>query len=143
MSPLDLAPYVAGFVLIALFLVVQIRRDQERARTAKAELREKFFPRFLAELKALYERLGEEGIEGYSEIEQSWKKSGWLIEFRKYYGWENEAFDRIRQKIEAYNFDVRKFRETGDAALGGELAKERADISADLAKFIAHVENLT
>ncbi len=143
MSPSDLSPYVAAVVLLGAFLVVQIRRDSKRRAAASAELKEKFFPQFIAALRDVEAKLGEEPIgEGYTQLMNQGWKSSMLRDFHRYYSREDEIFTNIKRKLEAYESDVQKFKQTGDSRLREKLGKENKEIREDLSNFAGRLERL-
>ena len=67
-------------------------------------LQEKFFPPLLDNLKTLDKRLSEENNdgEGYITLLNKGWKSFWILDFRKFYRFEEETLFTFKQELEKY-----------------------------------------
>jgi hypothetical protein len=107
-------------------------------------LKEKFFPHLIDNLKTLDKRLSEETIdgEGYVELFNKGWKSFWILDFRKFYRFEEEALSNFKQELEQYEDDIQKFKNTGDEKLKDKTLKRKSHIQKNIPILIRRLENL-
>lgn len=111
---------------------------------AVAELKANFFPQLIDNLKALDKRLSEEKIggEGYVELIGTGWKSTLILNFHRYYRSEEEAFSNLKQELERYEEDVKKWKKSEDERLKEKTLRRKMRIRKDLTKLIKRLENL-
>ena len=86
-----------SYFLIALLIAYPFIASRKRWRKMKEvstrRLKEKFFPPLLDNLNSLEKRLSEEDVngEGYVTLMNKGWKSFWILDFRKFYRFEEEA----------------------------------------------------
>jgi len=109
-----------------------------------ARLREKFFPHLIDNLKSLDKRLSEddEDDERYVKLLIKGWKSFWILDFRKFYRFEEESFFNFKQELEKYEEDIRKLRNTRDERLKEKTLKRKIRIRKKLPILIKKLENL-
>jgi hypothetical protein len=107
-------------------------------------LNENFFPYLLDNLKSLDKRLSKEGPdgEGYVNLLNKGWKSFWLLDFRKFYKFEEEAFFSFKQELEKYEEDIRKLKNTRDKRLKLKTLKRKIRIRKNLTILITKLEDL-
>ena len=143
MEPIDIA-YIILVILVTSSLLVSQRRWRKMKEAAVAELKENFFPQLIDNLKALDKRLSEEEIggEGYVELLGTGWKSTLILNFHRYYRSEEEAFSNLKQELERYEEDVKKWKKSEDERLKEKTLRRKMRIRKDLTKLIKRLENL-
>ena len=137
-----------SYFLIALLIAVPFIASRKRWRTMKeatnARLKEKFFPYLIDNLKSLNMRLSEEDVdgEGFVKLLNKGWKSFWILDFRKFYGLEAEAFVNFKKELEKYEEDTRKLMNTRDERLKEKTLKRKIHIRNTLSILITRLENL-
>jgi hypothetical protein len=109
-----------------------------------AKLNENFFPQLIDNLKSLDKRLSKEGPdgEGYVKLLNKGWKSFWILDFRKFYKFEEEAFFSFKQDLEKYEEDIRKLKNTRDERLKLKTLKRKIRIRKNLTILITRLEHL-
>lgn len=143
MEPIDIA-YIMLAILGTSYLLVSQRRWRKMKEVAVAELKANFFPQLIDNLKALDKRLSEEEIggEGYVELLGTGWKSTLILNFHRYYRSEEEAFSNLKQELERYEEDVKKWKKSEDERLKEKTLRRKMRIRKDLTKLIKRLENL-
>jgi len=143
LEPIDIA-YIMLAILGTSYLLVSQRRWRKMKEVAVAELKENFFPQLIDNLKALDKRLSEEEIggEGYVELLGTEWKSTLILNFHRYYRSEEEAFSNLKQELERYEEDVKKWKKSEDERLKEKTLRRKMHIRKDLTKLIKRPENL-
>jgi len=109
-----------------------------------ARLKENFFPYLIDNLKSLDKRLSEDDVDGEGYVKHLIKgwKSFWILDFRKFYRFEEEAFFNFKQELEKYEEDIRKLKNTGDEILKEKTLKRKIRIRKNLPILIRRLEHL-
>ena len=112
--------------------------------TTNARLNENFFPQLIDNLKSLNKRLSEEDPdrEGYVKLLNKGWKSFWILDFRKFYKFEEEAFFSFKKELEKYEEDFRKLKNTRDERFKLKILKRKIQIRKNLTILITRLENL-
>ncbi len=113
-------------------------------KTTNARLNENFFPQLIDNLKSLDKRLSEEDSdrEGYVKLLNKGWKSFWILDFRKFYKFEEEAFFSFKQDLEKYEENIREFKKTRDKRLRLKTLKRKIRIRKNLTILITRLEHL-
>jgi len=137
-----------SFIFLAFLIAYPFSLSRKRWREMKeatnARLREKFFPHLIDNLKSLDKRLSEddEDDERYVKLLIKGWKSFWILDFRKFYRFEEESFFNFKQELEKYEEDIRKLRNTRDERLKEKTLKRKIRIRKKLPILIKKLENL-
>ncbi len=112
--------------------------------TTNARLNENFFPQLIDNLKSLDKRLIVEDLdgEGYVKLLNKGWKSFWILDFRKFYKFEEEAFFSFKKELEKYEEDFRKLKNTRDERFKLKILKRKIQIRKNLTILITRLENL-
>lgn len=136
--------FVFLIILIAYPFSVSRKRWREMKKTTNARLNENFFPQLIDNLKSLDKRLSEEDSdrEGYVKLLNKGWKSFWILDFRKFYKFEEEAFFSFKQDLEKYEENIREFKKTRDKRLRLKTLKRKIRIRKNLTILITRLEHL-
>jgi hypothetical protein len=107
-------------------------------------LQEKFFTPLLDNLRTLDKRLNEETFDGVGYIallNKGWK-SFWILDFRKFYRFEEEALFSLKQELEKYENDIYRFQNTGDESVKETILKRKSRIQKKISIMISRLEKL-
>jgi hypothetical protein len=107
-------------------------------------LKEKFFPPLLDNLNSLEKRLSEEDVngEGYVTLLNKGWKSFWILDFRKFYRFEEEALFKFKRDLERYEEDLQRFKNSGDEKLKEKTLKRKLHMRKTLPNLIRRIENI-
>ena len=80
-------------------------------------------------------------IKGVELLGTGWK-STLILNFHRYYRSEAEAFSNLKQELERYEEDVKKWKKSEDERLKEKTLRRKMRIRKDLTKLIKRLENL-
>ena len=112
--------------------------------TTNLRLKENFYPHLIDNLKPLDKRLSEEDLngEGYVKLLNKGWKSFLILDFRKFYKFEEEAFFNFKEELKKYEEDLRKLKNIRDERLKQKTLKRKIHIRKNLAILIKRLEHL-
>lgn len=107
-------------------------------------LKEKFFPPLLDNLTSLDKRLSEEDSngEGYVALLNKGWKSFWILDFRKFYRFEEEALFKFKRDLEKYEEDLQRFKNSGDVKFKEKTLKRKLHMRKTIPILIQKIENI-